>query len=198
MWLQKRSLSHQAWLSTIATLYYSEYPETMTVPTTNGSQADDNDNNNIIEGQAYANFLLNGDLAGSGNSERERLKEELKMTPLFSWSSKVAARAKSHGDFTQYALLGHVLPMSFDESTEGSSNELTSGFHGRLIDPAKAVPTDGHENGSNDESIAIDPVMLNTDTPWSAFICGSQGSGKSHTMFAMSYPCNTLLLACSS
>ena len=26
------------------------------------------------------------------------------------------------------------------------------------------------------------PVLLNTNSPWSAFLCGSQGSGKSHTL----------------
>jgi hypothetical protein len=33
------------------------------------------------------------------------------------------------------------------------------------------------------------PVFLNTDAPWSAFLCGSQGSGKSHTLSCMLENC---------
>ncbi|KAF2871051.1 hypothetical protein BDV95DRAFT_628946 [Massariosphaeria phaeospora] len=33
------------------------------------------------------------------------------------------------------------------------------------------------------------PVLLNTNMPWSAFLCGSQGSGKSHTLSCMLENC---------
>ena len=33
------------------------------------------------------------------------------------------------------------------------------------------------------------PVLLNTNAPWSAFLCGSQGSGKSHTLSFMLENC---------
>jgi hypothetical protein len=33
------------------------------------------------------------------------------------------------------------------------------------------------------------PVLLNTDSPWSAFLCGSQGSGKSYTLSCMLENC---------
>lgn len=32
-------------------------------------------------------------------------------------------------------------------------------------------------------------ILLNTDSPWSAFLCGSQGSGKSHTLSCMLENC---------
>jgi hypothetical protein len=35
----------------------------------------------------------------------------------------------------------------------------------------------------------IDPIFINTDSPWSAFICGSQGSGKSYTLSCMLEGC---------
>ncbi|KAH8727207.1 hypothetical protein GQ44DRAFT_790040 [Phaeosphaeriaceae sp. PMI808] len=35
----------------------------------------------------------------------------------------------------------------------------------------------------------LKPVLLNTNSPWSAFICGSQGSGKSHTLSCMLENC---------
>ena len=34
-----------------------------------------------------------------------------------------------------------------------------------------------------------EPVLLNTNSPWSAFLCGSQGSGKSHTLSCMLENC---------
>jgi len=33
------------------------------------------------------------------------------------------------------------------------------------------------------------PVLLNTNSPWSAFLCGSQGSGKSHALSCMLENC---------
>jgi hypothetical protein len=35
----------------------------------------------------------------------------------------------------------------------------------------------------------IDPLFINTDFPWSAFICGQQGSGKSYTLSCMLEGC---------
>lgn len=46
------------------------------------------------------------------------------------------------------------------------------------------VPSSGHVMSSQ-----LDPIFLNIDAPWSAFICGSQGSGKSHTLSCMLENC---------
>jgi hypothetical protein len=35
----------------------------------------------------------------------------------------------------------------------------------------------------------VDPVFLNVNSPWSIFICGSQGSGKSHTLSCILESC---------
>lgn len=154
----------------------------------NHLQASDTEN----ERQTYINFLRSGTLVGSRSTSKKRLEEQLKMTPLFSWSTKEAALAKSLGDFTQYALLGHVIPMPFDETTEksldSSTNQSAERSQGQSTDflskEPNGVPINGPERELTDEVIKsdIDPVLLNTDTPWSAFICGSQGSGKSHMM----------------
>jgi len=85
--------------------------------------------------------------------------EEIKMTPLFAWPAKQAARL-SKVNFEQYAVLGHELP-----SEERPANSVNS------------------------------PIFFNTNTPWSTFICGSQGSGKSYTM---SYMLENCLLASSA
>jgi len=55
----------------------------------------------------------------------------------------------------------------------------------------------GHELPSEERpaNSVNSPIFLNTNTPWSAFICGSQGSGKSYTM---SYMLENCLLASSA
>ncbi|TID20577.1 p-loop containing nucleoside triphosphate hydrolase [Venturia nashicola] len=114
----------------------------------------------------FGKFLGNEGLVQSSDAQKI-LQEELKMTPLFSMSIKQAALKQGIVDFGQYAVLGHVIPMTFD----GSINNLATKLSG--------VSLDEPQSESNN---TIDPVLLNTNTPWSAFICGSQGSGKSHTM----------------
>ncbi|KAF2805459.1 uncharacterized protein BDZ99DRAFT_539835 [Mytilinidion resinicola] len=49
-----------------------------------------------------------------------------------------------------------------------------------------AAPTDVSPSSGKK---SFRPLFLNTNTPWSAFICGSQGSGKSHTLGCMLEGC---------
>ncbi|KAF1946957.1 hypothetical protein EJ02DRAFT_492080 [Clathrospora elynae] len=86
--------------------------------------------------------------------------EELRMSPLVWW------KVKEHLEPQQqvqrgYAVLGHV-PEADNSSKDNAS-----------------VP-----NGA-----AQTPVLLNTNSPWSAFLCGSQGSGKLHALSCMLENC---------
>jgi hypothetical protein len=47
----------------------------------------------------------------------------------------------------------------------------------------------GHESSPSTQGTLHQPVLLNTKSPWSAFLCGSQGSGKSHTLACMLENC---------
>ncbi|KAF2795977.1 hypothetical protein K505DRAFT_381501 [Melanomma pulvis-pyrius CBS 109.77] len=47
----------------------------------------------------------------------------------------------------------------------------------------------GHVPKENAVNTASKPVLLNTNSPWSAFLCGSQGSGKSHALSCMLENC---------
>lgn len=48
----------------------------------------------------------------------------------------------------------------------------------------------GHEpRSASDTKSGHRPLLLNTNAPWSAFLCGSQGSGKSHTLSCMLENC---------
>ena len=45
--------------------------------------------------------------------------------------------------------------------------------NGTPVESGEKIPAESPENAR---------VFLNTNTPWSAFVCGLQGSGKSHTL----------------
>lgn len=85
--------------------------------------------------------------------------EQLRTAPLISLKVKTASTIQ----FPQYAFLGCEIPCSDDDEADGMNEK-----------PHQHEP---------------DPVLLNTNTPWSAFICGSQGSGKSYTLSCMLENC---------
>lgn len=88
--------------------------------------------------------------------------EQQRTTPLFSWLVKTQQPHNLDSDlFPQYALLGCRVCRPVD--TESSKANF---------DPRHAAT-----------------VFLNTNSPWSAFICGSQGSGKSYTLSCMLEDC---------
>ena len=94
-----------------------------------------------------------------------RQQEEIKTTPLFS-GCVLDRFGKSF--LPQYGLLAGRIP---DRSYEADLLQHVD-FEAETV-----------------ENI-IDPrVFLNVNTPWSAFICGSQGSGKSHTLSCMLENC---------
>ncbi|THX54565.1 hypothetical protein D6D06_05441 [Aureobasidium pullulans] len=91
--------------------------------------------------------------------------EQLRTTPLLSLSVKEASEARKTGNssmFPQYAFLGC-----------------------RISDTSALEDDDKNEN----LFLESEPVLLNTNTPWSAFICGSQGSGKSYSLSAIIENC---------
>ena len=116
-----------------------------------------------MELMRYQELLQN---SGENSQEDEAIasklvSDELRMAPLLWWG------VQEHSDQAQeevqrgYAVLGHVHEAERSHETEPSMASLST----------------------------LSPVFLNTDTPWSAFLCGSQGSGKSHTLSCMLENC---------
>lgn len=77
-----------------------------------------------------------------------------------------------------------------DESSSSSDESPNSIEHSVLVSPTledmgNNMPSQfgllGHLASQQYEGLVDPRVMLNTNTPFSAFICGLQGSGKSHT-----------------
>lgn len=97
--------------------------------------------------------------------------EEIRTTPLFSanvLAETLKQKAESRSQLTdvlpQYGLLAKVSE-TFDDAGEHERHrdDLVNAF--------------GEPIGAEDKR-----VFVNMNAPWSAFICGSQGSGKSHTL----------------
>lgn len=90
-------------------------------------------------------------------------REEIRTTPLFSAKTLLATiragtRPAGETTFPSYGLLAERLatyPSDSSNTAEGKGDEL---------------------------AVQDDRLFLNTNAPWSTFICGSQGSGKSHTL----------------
>jgi hypothetical protein len=98
----------------------------------------------------------------NGANPSDPVVEELRMAPLVWW------KVKEHFEPQQkvqrgYAVLGHI-PEDENRPRNDTSAPNTSGTTRK-------------------------PVLLNTDSPWSAFLCGSQGSGKSHSLSCMLENC---------
>ncbi|KAJ5906081.1 uncharacterized protein N7473_002997 [Penicillium subrubescens] len=91
----------------------------------------------------------------SSVSGKSQLPEEMVTAPLFSLPARSVLSAKDHG-----------------ESSSHSENQVYPqyGLLGHRLDT--------FPQGNTQNSL----VYTNTAAPWSTFICGSQGSGKSHTL----------------
>ena len=90
--------------------------------------------------------------------------EEIRTAPLFSAAAADGVDAAHPGDgiFPQFGLLGRAL------DTYNASD-----------------PEDDSQSPKRMTESAASRLFLNVNAPWSAFICGSQGSGKSHTLSCM-------------
>ncbi|EXJ85552.1 hypothetical protein A1O1_05916 [Capronia coronata CBS 617.96] len=111
--------------------------------------------------QGYLQLLRAGSKDSNGNGANEAKLGEIKTTPLFSQQVRLALRAGIMQDlgqdddpFPQFGLLG---------LREETYNSIHAGV-------PKTLPV-GHNM-----------VFANMNAPWSTFICGLQGAGKSHSL----------------
>ncbi|KAL8659526.1 MAG: hypothetical protein Q9226_000368 [Calogaya cf. arnoldii] len=117
------------------------------------------------EDYEYQNSYLVSESSGKDRAHKVYV-EETKSAPLFSVDVARRMRASSSESvFPQYGLL--------------AANEQT---HGLIAE------TDLHQDDSRVQPGAKSNdkrIFLNLNAPFSAFLCGSQGSGKSHTLSCM-------------
>ncbi|EDU45763.1 conserved hypothetical protein [Pyrenophora tritici-repentis Pt-1C-BFP] len=105
--------------------------------------------------------LLKPDPKFRGNSDIKAAQDELRNAPFVWWPVKTYMDQNGVGP-EQYAVMGCEMAEDPDEETT-------------LLD----IDED-HEEQQEEPDLV--PVLLNTNSPWSAFLCGSQGSGKSHAL----------------
>lgn len=75
-----------------------------------------------------------------------------------------------------------------ESNGKGPGNQAVFPQYGLLA--ARQTITKSDDPKHRPQSVShADRIFLNVNTPWSAFICGSQGSGKSHTLSCMLENC---------
>lgn len=134
----------------------------------------------------HEKFFPTGDTNPAGTASRVH-REEIKTTPFFSAEvlAKVLEASREPGAqtenlLTQYGLLAkvlHTFNSKEDEDTEEAEVQGQASYE-EALDPA----LDGRGSIPEPEDMRL---FVNMNAPWSAFICGSQGSGKSHTLSCM-------------
>ncbi|KAG9772795.1 hypothetical protein KCU88_g6032, partial [Aureobasidium melanogenum] len=112
----------------------------------------------------YLQLLRAGSVDSNGSSTDSAKLAEIRTCPLFSEQVRIALRGgilqgsgSDEDPFPQFGLLG------IREETYNST----------------------HSDGRQTSPIEQNLVFANMNAPWSAFICGSQGAGKSHTLSCM-------------
>lgn len=97
-------------------------------------------------------------------------KHTVTTTPIFTAAAGLIVDKKFPATLDQYGLLGRALELTDTKKQKGSGENGDQNRFGGVRLPQKSS----------------DPrVFLNGNAPWSAFICGLQGSGKSHTLACM-------------
>jgi hypothetical protein len=131
-----------------------------------------------LELQRYLQLLQKHSKDTNGASPNESTgpnsAANLQTAPLFSWTAKQAAETIHGANYQQYALLGHILTSPMDGLAAATDAKL------RL-----ASPSTPYQN----RALHIEPVFINTNVPFSTFICGKQGSGKSYTLSCLLEGC---------
>ena len=110
--------------------------------------------------------------------------EEIRTTPLFSADVLAYVKGRQPGVapdpdlLLQYSFLAKVLETPGDQNQHVADDAKTPNLKGSGV---ALHPNDGSyatKEGDN-------RLFVNMNAPWSAFICGSQRSGKSHTLSCM-------------
>jgi hypothetical protein len=98
---------------------------------------------------------------------------------LISWPNRATINSEAPSDNHQEEL--RTAPLLWWDVKEHLNNKVGSAC------TVQQYAVLGHATSATDEPSK--PVLLNTNSPWSAFLCGSQGSGKSHTLSCMLENC---------
>ncbi|PGH14363.1 hypothetical protein AJ80_05953 [Polytolypa hystricis UAMH7299] len=117
------------------------------------------------EADRHLALIAQDNTIGAKSGDQARF-EEMRTTPLFSAEvrAKIRQISKENGSTVDYAeeILPQYALLGMRSTTYGSG---------------------GSQDNSDDPKGNL--IYANVNAPWSTFICGSQGSGKSHTLSCM-------------
>lgn len=108
------------------------------------------------------------------NASLAAQKHSLITTPIFTAAAGLFVDKTYPAALNQYGLLGRALELVKKESRTNAGDVGGDGIFVR-----------------KPERDSDPRVFLNGNAPWSAFICGLQGSGKSHTLACMLGLCSS-------
>ena len=136
----------------------------------------------------YHNSIFStGDTDPAGTASRVH-REEIRTTPLFSadvlrkvLETSRGPNAKTENLLPQYGLLAKVLN-TFNRKEDEDTDDPVRQNQATREEASEQPALDGLESNPGPED---NRLFVNMNAPWSAFICGSQGSGKSHTLSCM-------------
>ena len=128
----------------------------------------------------YHEGLVSSSHPSSGAGQQHSLhREEIRTTPLFSADVLAHVNGTPPTDvLPQYGFLAKVLKTFGGHDEQNTDDLLTPAPEnfGVALNP---------KSQSSATKTGDSRLFVNLNAPWSAFICGSQGSGKSHTLSCM-------------
>lgn len=133
----------------------------------------------------HESLVSSADSSDAADRQFNVHREEIRTTPLFS--ADVLARvnetqpkiSESIPDvLPQYGFLAKVLDTFGGRDQQNTHNVLTPNSNNTGVALNPSPQSSATKTGDS-------RLFVNMNAPWSAFICGSQGSGKSHTLSCM-------------
>ena len=128
---------------------------------------------------------LVSDSARATNHQPNVHENDIQTTPLFSGKVLACVEGRRPKAFTptkdllpSYSFLGKVL-----DTFGGRDQQSTDDVQSPKLDTSGIGLHPSDQPCAN--TISDNRLFVNMNAPWSAFICGSQGSGKSHTLSCM-------------
>jgi hypothetical protein len=146
--------------------------ETSDRPTTSRSSSDTTAAMHKPRYSCHLHLMQNTEYSNHGTDGQPR-HHKIKITPLFSRRVQIALESQSKDSPTKSERKDLLPQYGF------MGIRSTTYRAGKAQQPAEV----------NDSPSEHDLVYANTNSPWSAFICGSQGGGKSHTLSCLLENC---------
>lgn len=133
----------------------------------------------------HESLVSSTDSSDAADRQRNVHRDEIRTTPLFS------ADVLAHANGTQANLLNETPDLLPEYGFLAKVLDTFGGHEQQNTADPQSPDSDNngvalsHSSQSTTKETGDSRLFVNMNAPWSAFICGSQGSGKSHTLSCM-------------